>query len=86
MIDYALILEKKFSNVEWSLNANDYPAQLEWFSEDPIPSKEELNSLWDEVKGIVQAEQNAKAAIKESAIAKLSALGLTEEEINTIKN
>ncbi len=33
-----------------------------------------------------QAEQEAKAAIKESAIAKLSALGLTEEEINTIKN
>jgi|694.fasta_scaffold96804_3 hypothetical protein len=35
---------------------------------------------------VYQAEQEAKAAIKESAIAKLSALGLTEEEINTIKN
>ena len=33
-----------------------------------------------------QAEQEAKPAIKESAIAKLSALGLTEEEINAIKN
>jgi hypothetical protein len=37
-------------------------------------------------KNALKAEQDIKAAIKESAIAKLSALGLTEEEINTIKN
>lgn len=84
MIDYALILEKKYPNCEWSLNANDYPAQLQWFNDEPIPSKEELDSYWDEVKSIIQAELDAKAAARESAISKLSALGLSEVEIKAL--
>jgi hypothetical protein len=31
-----------------------------------------------------QAEQDAKATVKESALAKLAALGLTEEELATL--
>lgn len=84
MIDYALILEKKYPDYEWSLNANDYPAQLQWFSDVPVPSKEELDSLWDEVQSMIQTELDAKAAAKESAKAKLAALGLTEIEIKAL--
>jgi hypothetical protein len=84
MIDYALILEKKFPDMRWSLNANDYPAQLQWFSDEPAPSKEELDSLWDEVQSMVQAELDAKAAAKESALTKLQALGLSEAEAKQI--
>jgi hypothetical protein len=77
MIDYALILSKKFPNAEWSLNDNDYPEQLQWFDNSEIPSKDELDSYWDEVKFIRQAEADAKAAQRQAL---LERLGITESE------
>jgi hypothetical protein len=77
MIDYALILSKKFPNAEWSLNDNDYPKQLQWFSNTDIPSKEELDSYWDEVKFITQSEIQTKAVQRQAL---LERLGITQEE------
>jgi hypothetical protein len=45
MIDYPLILSINYSNDSWSILSNDYET-LEWFSETPKPTQEELDALW----------------------------------------
>jgi hypothetical protein len=53
-------------------------------SESEKPTLEELENLWEEVKGELQAKADAKIATRSSALAKLSALGLTPEEIASL--
>jgi hypothetical protein len=56
-----------------------------WIVEpETIPSKEEVLDMVSQLDDLEQAEQDAKATAKESALTKLQALGLTEEEINSI--
>lgn len=83
MIDYALILTRKYEGSEWTLNGDDY-ANLIWISDSPKPSKKTLDGLWETVQSEILAEKDAKVAAKTSAIAKLAALGLTEEEAKAI--
>lgn len=83
MIDYAMILTRKFAGSEWTLNGDDYEG-LVWFSSGDKPSKETLDALWGEVVAEVQAEFDAVVAARESARAKLKALGLTDDEITAI--
>ena len=54
MVDYSQILSRKYKDSEWTLNGDDY-AGLTWLSETSKPSKEELDSYWDEVKFITQS-------------------------------
>jgi hypothetical protein len=75
-MDISMVLTKKYPDNEWVLNGNDYN-NLVWLSDSQKPSEEELSSYWDEVQSMVQAEQDAKAAAKESALTKLQALGLS---------
>jgi DNA-binding NarL/FixJ family response regulator len=80
-MDIAAILSSKFSNAEWTLNGDDYEG-LVWLSETPKkPTKAKLTELWPSVEAAQQAQAEAKAAARESALAKLAALGLTEAEI-----
>ena len=79
-MNISLTLVKKYPGAEWVLVGTDYEG-LEWLDDSPKPTKEKLLSLWPDVEAAVQAEQNAKATARESALAKLAALGLTEEEI-----
>jgi hypothetical protein len=44
----------------------------------------DVNAKAEELNQQADAEEQAKADIKASALAKLSALGLTEEEVNSI--
>jgi hypothetical protein len=83
MIDYALILTRKYEGSEWTLDANDY-AELNWISDSPKPSKKTLDDLWETVQAEIEAEKAAKVDLKTSAIAKLAALGLTEDEAKAI--
>ena len=51
---------------------------IEWIKQpDIIPSKEDIENA----VANIQDEQDAKAAAKESALIKLQALGLTEQEV-----
>ena len=51
---------------------------IEWIKQpDIIPSKEDIQNA----VANIQDEQDAKAAAKESALIKLQALGLTEQEV-----
>ena len=83
MINYALILTRKYQNSEWTLDGDDYSG-LTWHSDSPKPSKKSLDDLSEIVQAEIIAEKDAKVAAKASAIAKLAALGLTEDEAKAI--
>lgn len=58
MIDYALILINKYKGSQWSLNGNSYDG-LTWYDSSPKPTREELDSQWEEVLSI-QKKQKCK--------------------------
>ena len=80
MIDYAQILTVNYPNSQWSMIGESYDG-LNWLSDTPKPTQEELEDLWSEVQAEVAAKAQAKIDAKASAIAKLEALGLTVEEV-----
>jgi hypothetical protein len=82
-VDITTILTRKFSNGGWVLTGNDYSG-LEWLSETKKPTKTELEKLWPIVQAEIEAEKQAKIDARNSAIAKLEALGLTVEEVSTV--
>lgn len=63
MIDYTLILIEKYKNSYWSLNGDSYEG-LTWLDDSPKPTKEELDSQWEEVLSI-QKKQNCKSQAKQ---------------------
>jgi DNA-binding NarL/FixJ family response regulator len=71
-----LILNSKYPDAEWVLTGNEYEG-LEWLDDSTKPTKKQLEDLWP----LVQSELEAKTTARESALAKLAALGLTEAEI-----
>jgi hypothetical protein len=82
MIDYTLILRKRYS-AEWTLNGDDY-ANLVWLSDSPKPTKQELDALWQSVLDEVEEEKTAKVAARATAEAKLAALGLTVDDLKAL--
>ena len=82
-MDYSLILFKKFPDAQWLLEGDDYEG-LVWLSETDKPSKKTLDDLWETVKAEVIAEKENKTNFKLTAITKLAALGLTEDEAKAI--
>jgi hypothetical protein len=83
MIDYTLILTKKYAGSEWTLNGDDYEG-LTWLSDTPKPTKEELDALWESTIEQIAEEKAQAEATKNSALAKLTAIGLTQEEIKAL--
>jgi hypothetical protein len=79
-MDIAAILSRKFNNDDWTLNGDDYSG-LTWLSKNKVPTEKELIDLWPTVKVEIQAEAEAKATARESALVKLAALGLTADEV-----
>jgi hypothetical protein len=67
-------------NEEWILDGDDY-AGLVWLSETSKPTEKEITDLYPAVQAEIEAEQQAKIDAKNSAIAKLEALGLTVSEV-----
>lgn len=82
-MDYSLILFKKFPDAQWLLEGDDYEG-LVWLSETDKPSKKTLDDLWETVKAEVITENENKTNFKMTAINKLAALGLTEDEAKAI--
>jgi hypothetical protein len=79
-MDIAQILTLRFKDSNWTLDGNDYEG-LDWLSDNTKPSKSELEDLWPEVQEQLAIQQQSKIEARTSALAKLAALGLTEEEI-----
>jgi len=77
MIDYAIILDRKFRGMGlWSITANDYD-QFIWQSDEPKPTKKQLDDLWVKVQDEIKTEAEAKASSKSALLTKL---GITEDE------
>jgi len=83
MIDYDLIINRKYKGSEFTLVNNDY-SKLAWLSDTKKPTKKELDDLWSEVEAEIAAEAQAKTAAKAAAQAKLAALGLTVEDLTAL--
>ena len=83
MIDYAKILEIHFNGETWQLVGEEYSG-LEWNSNTQKPTKEELDALWESTQATVAAKEQSQIDAKASALSKLTALGLTQDEIKAI--
>jgi DNA-binding NarL/FixJ family response regulator len=80
MTDYAAVLTRRHPGREWKLEGDDY-AGLTMLDDGEKPSKKSLDDAWLEVQAEIAAEAAAKITARQSALAKLAALGLTDEEI-----
>ena len=83
MIDYTQILLINYPNAEWTLNGDSYDG-LTWLSDTPKPTQAELDALWESTKTAVAAKEQAAIDVKASALAKLAALGLTQDEVKAL--
>lgn len=83
MINYALILSVNYAGSQWSLDGNSYDG-LTWLSDTPKPTQAELNALWELTQSTVAAKEQAAKDVKASALAKLAALGLTQDEVKAL--
>jgi hypothetical protein len=79
-MDIALILSKRYADYQWTLNGDDYSG-LTWLSETPKPTEKQITDQWESVQAQLESEAQAKVDAKNSAIAKLQALGLTVQEV-----
>lgn len=80
MTDYPAVLTAMYPGALWSLAGDDYE-NLVWSSDGPMPSQAELDAAWPQVQADLAAAAAAKVAARESARAKLAALGLSDVEI-----
>jgi hypothetical protein len=83
MIDYTQILSINYAGKEWTLNGDSYNG-LVWLSDTPKPTQAELDALWESTQAAVAAQKAQALAVKESALAKLAALGLTQDEVKAL--
>jgi len=68
---------------EWTLDGDGYEG-LTWLSETPKPTEAEIKAAEPAALAAAVDAEAAKVAARESAIAKLSALGLNIDEVNAI--
>ena len=83
MIDYSLILSTNYASSQWSLNGDSYDG-LTWLSDTPKPTQAELDALWESTQAQAEADAQAVIDTKASALAKLAALGLTQDEVKAL--
>lgn len=83
MIDYSLILSTNYVGKQWSLNGESYDG-LTWLDESTKPTQAELDALWESTQATVTNKKAQAEATKASALAKLAALGLTQDEVKAL--
>jgi hypothetical protein len=80
MTDYAAVLVANYPGSEWTLEGDTYDG-LTWLSDTPKPTQQELDDAWPAVQQAQADAVDAKVAARQSAIDKLTALGLSVDEI-----
>lgn len=83
MLDYSLILSVNYVGQQWSLNGDSYDG-LTWLSDTPKPTQAELDALWESTQAAIATKEQAAKEVKASALAKLAALGLTQDEVKAL--
>lgn len=82
-IDLTKCLEYLAPNEHWAISDNDYE-RIEWYSNKPQPTLEQLLSVWDDVLAQIEAKEQAKKDAKAAAEAKLAALGLSIDDLKAL--
>jgi len=83
MLDYHLILAENYQNSKWAMSGESYDG-LTWLDSLPKPTQAELDALWESTQAAVAAKEQAAKDVKASALAKLAALGLTQDEVKAL--
>jgi hypothetical protein len=83
MIDYAQILSTNYAGKQWALNGDSYEG-LDWMDSSTKPTKAELDALWESTQTAQTAKKEAETLAKASALSKLTALGLTQDEVKAL--
>ena len=83
MIDYAQILSTNYAGKQWALNGDSYEG-LDWMDSSTKPTKAELDALWESTQTAQTAKKEAETLAKTSALSKLTALGLTQDEVKAL--
>jgi hypothetical protein len=83
MPNYHLILGTLYADKQWSMSGEEYSG-LDWLDESPKPTQAELDARQAEAQTKASSNQQAAETAKASALAKLTALGLTENEIKAL--
>jgi hypothetical protein len=83
MTDYSEVLVANYPNAQWSLSSNDYNT-LVMHDDTPKPSQAELDAAWPAVQQAQADAVAAKETAKQSGIDKLTALGLTVDEVSAV--
>jgi hypothetical protein len=83
MLDYHLILAVNYVNKQWTMSGDSYDG-LTWLDSSPKPTQAELDALWESTKAAIAAKEQAAKDAKASALAKLAALGLTQDEVKAL--
>lgn len=90
MVDIQTVLTRIRPGAEWTLDGDSYEG-LTWLDDSPKPTAEEIDEAFPVVAEQLAAEAlaaEAEAQQREeqraSAVAKLAALGLTEEEARAV--
>jgi len=85
MLDYSLILSINYPSAQWALTGNSYDG-LDWLDSSPKPTQAELDALWESTQAQIASKEQAAKDVKASALAKLAALGLTQDEVKALVN
>ena len=83
MTDYATVLTLRHAGREWTLNGDDY-AGLVMLDGGAKPTKKSLDDAWPDVQAEITQIATDRAATRVSALTKLKALGLTDDEITAL--
>ena len=80
MTDYAAVLTRRHAGRQWILNGDHYEG-LVMLDDGAKPTKKSLDDAWPAVNAEIQAERDQRQTARVSALNKLKALGLTDDEI-----
>jgi len=83
MIDYSLILTTNFEGKQFVLAGVNYE-NLDWLDESSKPTQSELDALWESTQATIANKKAQEEAVKTSALSKLAALGLTQDEVKAL--
>jgi hypothetical protein len=83
MTDYAAVLTANYAGSQWTLDGDTYDG-LTWLSDTPKPSQADLDAAWPAVQQAQADAREAQEAAKQSGIDKLTALGLTVDEVSAV--
>ena len=79
-MDLAVVLTHLRPGARWSLHGDEYSGLIWRDDEQSQPTQDECVAAWPEVLASLQSQAESVETARQSALAKLTALGLTEAE------